>query len=152
MRRRGIGSCIVALVGVALLPLLSAGCGLARHPADAGPAPVVRVAPTHGRHDAQTADHVAASRCPTGGRGCRSAEGRIVYVESHDPDGDGDAHFVIADSQGITLPGLTAIDVRVGLRPHPLPRVGALVSAAGPLQDGSVGESEIHALELHVAH
>ena len=54
---------------------------------------------------------------PPGLPSCRTTEGRIVYVERVDPDGDGDAHFVIADPQGITLPGLTAIDVRKGLRP-----------------------------------
>jgi len=77
--------------------------------------------------------------------------GRIVYVERVDPDGDGDAHFVIRDPQGITLPGLTAIDVRVELRPQPLPGPGDLISAAGPVQTGSYGQSQIHALELHVA-
>ena len=77
--------------------------------------------------------------------------GRIVYVERVDPDGDGDAHFVISDPRGITLPGLTAIDVRAGLRPHPLPGRGDLISAAGPVQTGSYGQRQIHALELHVA-
>jgi hypothetical protein len=95
---------------------------------------------------------VAPSHCPAGARGCRSAEGRIVYVERVDPDGDGDAHFVIADPQGITLPGFTAIDVRKGLRPRPLPGPGDLISAAGPVQTGSYGQSQIHALELHVAN
>lgn len=96
-------------------------------------------------------DAVAPSNCPPGLPSCRSAEGRITFVERVDPDGDGDAHFVIADPQGITLPGLTAIDVRRGLRPHPLPEVGDLISAAGPVQTGSYGQSQIHALELHVA-
>jgi hypothetical protein len=94
---------------------------------------------------------VAPSRCPPGLTGCRTAEGRIVYVERVDPDGDGDAHFVIADPQGITLRGLTAIDVRGGLRPSPLPGPGELISAAGPVQVGSYGQSQIHAVELHVA-
>ncbi len=93
---------------------------------------------------------VEPSRCPPGHPACRTTEGRIVYVERVDPDGDGDAHFVIADPQGITLPGLTAIDVRAGLRPSPLPGVGELISAAGPVQTGSLGQSQIHALELHV--
>jgi hypothetical protein len=92
---------------------------------------------------------VTPSHCPAGLPSCRSAEGRIVYVERVDPDGDGDAHFVIADRQGITLPGLTAIDVRKGLRPHPLPGLGTLISAAGPVQTGSLGQSQIHAIELH---
>jgi hypothetical protein len=93
----------------------------------------------------------APAHCPPGHPACREAEGRIVYVERVDPDGDGDAHFVIADPQGITLPGLTAIDVRKGLRPHPLPGPGDLISAAGPVQTGSYGQDQIHALELHVA-
>jgi hypothetical protein len=97
------------------------------------------------------AETVVPSHCPPGLPSCRSAEGRIVYVERVDPDGDGDAHFVIVDPQGITLPDLTAIDIRKGLRPEPLPGPGALVSAAGPVQTGSYGQSQIHALELHVA-
>jgi len=94
---------------------------------------------------------VARATCPSGLPSCRATEGRIVYVERVDPDGDGDAHFVIADSQGITAPGLTAIDIRKGLRPNPLPGRGDLISAAGPVQTGSYGQSQIHALELHVA-
>jgi hypothetical protein len=91
------------------------------------------------------------SHCPPGHPACRETVGRIVYVERVDPDGDGDAHFVIRDPQGITLPGLTAIDVRKGLRPHPLPGPGDTISAAGPVQTGSYGQHQIHALELHVA-
>jgi hypothetical protein len=94
---------------------------------------------------------VAASHCPPGHLACRVTVGRIVYVERVDPDGDGDAHFVIRDPQGITLPGFTAIDVRAGLRPHRLPGAGDLISAAGPVQTGSYGQDQIHALELHVA-
>jgi hypothetical protein len=90
------------------------------------------------------------SHCPAGHPACRTTEGRIVYVERVDPDGDGDAHFVVVDPQSITLPGLTAIDVRAGLRPHPLPGPGDRVSAAGPVQTGSYGQHQIHALELHV--
>jgi hypothetical protein len=94
---------------------------------------------------------VRPSRCEAGRPACRTTEGRIVYVERVDPDGDGDAHFVVADPQGITLRGLTAIDVRRGLRPDPLPGPGDLISAAGPVQTGSYGQSQIHALELHVS-
>jgi hypothetical protein len=57
---------------------------------------------------------------------------------------------VIWDSQSITLPGLTAIDLEKSLRPNPLPEPGDLISAAGPVQTGSHGQSQIHAVEFHV--
>jgi hypothetical protein len=104
-----------------------------------------------GDRSESAAPTVSRARCPEGsGTGCRAATGRILYVERHDPDGDGDAHFVILDPQGITFRGLTSIDVRAGLRPHPLPGPGDLVSAAGPVQTGSFGQDQIHALVLHV--
>lgn len=129
---------------------LLAGCGGDGETTDAATEPQIieRGAPDR---EESTAEAVAPSHCPPGLPSCRTTEGRIVYVERVDPDGDGDAHFVIADPQGITLPGLTAIDVRKNLRPHPLPGVGDLISAAGPVQTGSVGQSQIHALELHAA-
>jgi hypothetical protein len=106
---------------------------------------------SRGLAEERATETVELSHCPEGHPACRTTEGRIVYVEAVDPDGDGDAHFVIADPRGITLPGLTAIDVRRGLRPHPLPGPGDLISAAGPVQTGSFGQDQIHALELHVA-
>ena len=76
--------------------------------------------------------------------------GTIVYVERVDPDGDGDLHVVVEDRRSITLPGLTAVDVAPELRPPRDPRVGDRASAAGPVQTGSYGQSQIHALEFHV--
>ncbi|HEU4739927.1 MAG TPA: hypothetical protein VFS54_12720 [Solirubrobacterales bacterium] len=141
--RRGLAGSLLCFLALAVL----AGCGSDEQ------APRPQQAPDsdapRGRVDA--AEKVEPSHCPPGHPACRTTEGRIVYVEAVDPDGDGDAHFVIADPQGITLPGLTAIDVRKGLRPHPLPGHGDLISAAGPVQTGSYGQDQIHALELHVA-
>ena len=140
---------MAALAGMAAVAAL-AGCGGQDRngestAARAGEAPVDRPERSQGK------ETVAPSRCEPERPACRTTEGRIVFVERVDPDGDGDAHFVVADPQGITLPGLTAIDVRRGLRPRPLPGVGDLISAAGPVQTGSYGQSQIHALELHVA-
>jgi hypothetical protein len=145
------------LRGVLVLPIAvmvlaaTAGCGGEGNSAapEARPKVIQRSAPSD-RHKPHAVS-VAPSRCPPGLPSCRTTKGLITYVERVDPDGDGDAHFVIHDPQGITLPGLTAIDVREGLRPHPLPPVGSLISAAGPVQTGSYGQSQIHALELHVA-
>ncbi len=144
-KRRG------TLVGAVVALLFAVGCGGGGEKAEPAAAGAAGDAPAHRAEQEPAARSVTPSRCEAGRPSCRSAEGRIVFVERVDPDGDGDAHFVIADPQGITLPGLTAIDVRAGLRPRPLPGIGDLISAAGPVQTGSYGQSQIHALELHVA-
>ncbi len=144
---RGRRSDSAAALAAAIVFAVATGCGVANETPDRLPPQEKSAA----QHEKSVADTVPPSRCPADLPSCRSAEGRITYVEPVDPDGDGDAHFVIVDPQGITLPGLTAIDVRRGLRPDPLPDVGDLISAAGPVQTGSYGQSQIHALELHVA-
>jgi hypothetical protein len=89
--------------------------------------------------------------CPPDAGNCRSASGRVLYVERVDPDGDGDAHFVLASRQSITGPGISVIDVKPSLRPSPLPGRGDRMSAAGPVYSGSYGQRQIEAVELHVA-
>jgi hypothetical protein len=137
-------------------PLLLTACGSEAvsisptEPESARPQNGASKVPFRGLDGAGGAETVEPSHCPAGHPACRETVGRIVYVERVDADGDGDAHFVIRDPQGITLAGLTAIDVRAGLRPHPLPEPGDLISAAGPVQTGSYGQDQIHALELHV--
>jgi hypothetical protein len=113
------------------------------------------VSPASGAH--HTADAASAhatlkrAQCPRDLRGCRSAIGRVVLVESVDPDGDGDLHVVLVGRDGITLPGFTAVDVRRGLRPRRDPKVGQLVTAAGQVQRGSYGQRQIHAVSFRVA-
>jgi hypothetical protein len=136
---------IALLVAAIATAAALAGCGGGDTTTDTATAQK-RAAP-----QAAPPERVEPSTCPYSVHECRSAQGRIAYVERVDPDGDGDAHFVIVDAKGITLPGLTAIDVRRGLRPHPLPGPGELISAAGPVQTGSYGQSQIHAIEIHVA-
>ena len=143
---------LVVLACAALLACAS-GCGATSETTDSAaqrPQTTER-SPQAKQREKPAVETVAASHCEPGRPSCRTTEGRIVYVERVDPDGDGDAHFVVIDLPGVTLPGLTAIDVRKGLRPHPLPVAGDLISAAGPVQTGSYGQSQIHALELHVA-
>lgn len=145
MRLGAVG--LIAAVAIAAV----SGCGEDGGAGEVGSPPQMDDRPPARTVESRAAERVEPARCPAGVPDCRSAEGRIVYVERVDPDGDGDAHFVIADPQGITLRGLTAIDVRKGLRPRPLPGPGDLISASGPVQTGSYGQSQIHALELHVA-
>jgi hypothetical protein len=140
----------ITLLALAVL----AGCGAdgpsTTTPESSKPRQPVSDTGSHGFDGSGAEETIEPSHCPAGHPACRETVGRIVYVERVDADGDGDAHFVIRDPQGITLAGLTAIDVRAGLRPHPLPGPGDLISAAGPVQTGSYGQSQIHALELHV--
>jgi hypothetical protein len=89
--------------------------------------------------------------CPPDLVNCSTASGRVLYVERVDPDGDGDAHFVLLSREGITAPGVSVIDVKRSLRPRPLPGPGERLSAAGPVYRGSHGQRQIEAVELHVA-
>jgi hypothetical protein len=92
----------------------------------------------------------ALPRCPKNSGNCASARGTVVYVEAVDPDGDGDAHFVLASDQSITAPGITVLDIEKNLRPHPLPGIGARLAAAGPVYRGSHGQRQIQATILRV--
>lgn len=144
---------LISLLALTLLAGCGSGSEESSSSVDRAPKPQkgANGAPSPGPAQDDGPETVEPSHCPAGHPACRTAEGRIVFVERVDPDGDGDAHFVIDDPQSITLPGFTAIDVRKGLRPHPLPGFGDLISAAGPVQTGSYGQDQIHALELHVA-
>jgi hypothetical protein len=93
---------------------------------------------------------VRRAHCPPDVAGCKRTRGTVFYVESVDPDGDGDLHVVLEDPQSLTLPGITAVDVAIDLRPRRDPQVGDRVSTAGPLEKGSYGQSQIHALEFNV--
>ena len=112
------------------------------------------VAPASGAQVQRTAPAAAATlkraTCPKDLRGCRSAIGRVVLVESVDPDGDGDLHVVVVGRDSVTAPGFTAVDVRRGLRPRRDPKVGQLVTAAGQVQRGSYGQRQIHAVSFRV--
>ena len=94
---------------------------------------------------------VREARCPAGAANCENATGRVIYVEAVDPDGDGDAHFVLDSEEAVTGPGISVIDVRRELRPHPLPGPGDLLSAAGPVYRGSYGQRQIQAEVLRIA-
>lgn len=131
--------CAVA-AAASVIAVLS-GCG-------GGDAQDNPAAPSPPRSSPSSLQH---AHCPAGTANCRTASGRIVYIEAVDPDGDGDAHFVLVGSDSITGPGISVIDVERELRPHPLPGVGDQVSAAGPVYTGSYGQRQIQATELHVA-
>lgn len=90
--------------------------------------------------------------CPDGAANCDRASGQVTYVERVDPDGDGDAHFVLISDESITAPGISVIDVRADLRPDPLPGPGDFVAASGPVYRGSYGQRQIQADAVRVRY
>ncbi|MDQ3644503.1 MAG: hypothetical protein M3356_03210 [Actinomycetota bacterium] len=139
---RGIG------LFAALVAAAPAGCSGEDEVADrTDPAP-----PGAAEHAARerTPAPLRSASCPPESINCRAARGRIVFVERVDPDGDGDAHFVLASRGGLTAPGITVVDVRRDLRPRPLPGPGDRLSAAGPVYTGSYGQRQIEATEVFV--
>jgi hypothetical protein len=146
------------LAALGLLPALAlAGClgssgDDAPDPAPKPPSGADRPVRTAGERIAPPpTPRLRQAKCPPDLSNCSTANGRIIYVERVDPDGDGDAHFVLMSSQSITLPGISVIDVEKSLRPHPLPEPGDRVSAAGPVYRGSYGQKQIQAIEVRIA-
>ena len=74
----------------------------------------------------------------------------MLYVEAVDPDGDGDAHLVLASRQSVTAPGVTIVDLKASLRPDRLPRPGDWVGASGPVFPGSRGQRQIEATRFRM--
>jgi hypothetical protein len=144
---------LAAAAGVIAATLSAAGCladGGQEEPVASTERPAERAAEPPASGGAAPAQ-LEQARCPPRLINCRSATGRILYVERVDPDGDGDAHFVLLSRQSITAPGISVIDVRRSLRPSPLPGPGDRLSAAGPVYRGSYGQHQIEAIELHRA-
>jgi hypothetical protein len=123
------------------------GCGSQPPPS---PAPRASVDPPREPPPAPAPKRATVKRahCSNAAGDCAAVTGRVIYVEAVDPDGDGDAHYVLAGGN-VTGPGVTVIDVEPSLRPRRLPRAGELVSAAGPVFTGSFGQRQIQAVELH---
>jgi hypothetical protein len=124
--------------------LVLAGCASG---SESSPEPAPRPQPPRAERPAR----LDPARCPGDLPGCRTASGRILYVERVDPDGDGDAHFVLASPESITAPGISAVAVERSLRPRPLPGPGDRLSAAGEVFRGHFGQKQIEAVVLHVA-
>ena len=134
-----------------LAALVLAGCSNDVEPLDEPTVPEQAGERPHERSRASRQPRLRLARCPGSMANCEAAGGRILYVERVDPDGDGDAHFVLASRQSITAPGISVIDVRKDLRPAPLPGPGARISAAGPVYEGSYGQRQIQAIRVFVA-
>lgn len=148
--REGSGSVSARLVGLFAVALLAlTGCG-GEQPEVPAPAAVESSDPSDAKPRRKRAEPLEPVRCPPELSNCAEASGRVVYVERVDPDGDGDAHFVLASKDSITGPGISVIDVRKDLRPRPLPSIGDQIAAAGPVYRGSYGQRQIEAIAINV--
>jgi hypothetical protein len=130
------------LASTLLLAAVLAGCG------DRERAETPRPAPSAFAEASRERASVRRAHCRDEAANCAAVTGRVLYVESVDDDGDGDAHYVLAGGS-VTAPGVSVIDVARELRPGRLPHSGELVSAAGPVFTGSYGQRQIEAVELH---
>ena len=79
---------------------------------------------------------------------CRVVNGRVLYVEAVDPDGDGDSHLVLASRQSLTWPGVTIVVIPRRKQRASTPHVGQWVSAVGLPNTGSHGETTLNALQF----
>jgi hypothetical protein len=128
-----------------VIAVVLAGCGGAPEAPRSSATPTPDATPT-ATAAPRASRPLARPRCRDEIPNCASTSGRIVFVERVDPDGDGDLHVVVADRRGVTLRGLSAIDVSKDLRPRRDPRIGERAAAMGPVQTGSYGQDPIHAL------
>ena len=145
-----------------LLPvLLLAGCGTATAPPATTPASTAAapgpVAPAPTAPPAATTPPSPApptlepARCPAAdSAACTAHTGRVLTIESVDPDGDGDLH-VIATGGSVTAPGITIFDVSRALRPSVDPRPGDRVTGAGPVYRGHLRQRQIEVTTFRVA-
>jgi hypothetical protein len=136
-------------VALAAAALGCAGPGAMPERTATAPAPASRPATPGGSGDRaaspprrSTRHRPAAPRCPADRANCAAASGRVIALESVDPDGDGDLHLILAGGS-ITLPGVTVLDVSRALRPRHDPRIGDWAAGAGPVYRGSHGQRQI---------
>lgn len=108
------------------------------------PVPAPATAPTPAPATAAApAARPAAPTCPAGAANCTAASGRVLALESVDPDGDGDLHLILVSPKSVTLPGITVLDINKDLRPAVDPKAGDWAAGAGPVYRGSHGQRQI---------
>jgi hypothetical protein len=94
----------------------------------------------------------ALSCRPSDWRPCQVVDGRIVYLQRVDPDGDGDLHVLLLSRQSVTGPWLTMLKVPAPLRTGMDPGIGRWVRALGQRFRAEHGENSIRVARWAVAH
>ena len=138
-------------LGILIAVLAAPGCGGSDEPPTSQTASAPDRSPADVRGGERERASLRPARCTGSARNCRAAIGRVVFVESVDPDGDGDLHVVLLDARSLSGPGVTVLDVSRALRPATDPSIGDLATGAGPVYRGSYGQRQIQVTEFRVA-
>lgn len=136
MRRVLLGVLAALLIAAAL-----ACAALARGTWDAYP----RFALTGATAPSWTAP-CRASDPPRDRTTCARVAGRVVWIQKHDPDGDGDRHLIVISR---LRPHIVKVPLDLPL--HRLPRLGSRISATGWIVTGASGHYELDPVLLHAA-
>lgn len=129
----------------AVLTLAVSGCGSGDGGGEPTTTPPAPRTTTHTQAERPARPHrkrPRAPRCDPAAANCAAASGRIIALESKDPDGDGDLHVILAGGS-VTARGLTVLDISRSLRPRHDPHIGDWAAGAGPVYTGSLGQHQI---------
>jgi hypothetical protein len=84
------------------------------------------------------------SKPPSAGNfACSRVSGRVIWVQKHDPDGDGDRHLIVMARLHPRI-----VKLAKTFRVEPLPGIGDHVDAVGWVQVGASGHAEIDTIHL----
>jgi hypothetical protein len=79
----------------------------------------------------------------TSDRTCGHVKGRVVWIQHHDPDGDGDRHLIVVARWRPHI-----VKIASARQVSKLPGLGTRVEAVGYIYRGASGKLEINALRL----
>jgi hypothetical protein len=81
---------------------------------------------------------------------CAAVTGRVLHIQRHDPDGDGDIHLILISKDSLTGPGISLVKIPIDRRPDILPGRLQWVSVVGYTYYGQDGEKNLDMLHLRI--
>lgn len=109
-----------------------------------GTYPKAEVVGRSARHDLPAWTRWCRGKPPSAGNfACSRVAGRVIWVQKHDPDGDGDRHLIV---MARLHPRIVKLAKAFPL--PSLPGIGAHVDAVGWVQVGASGHAEIDTIHL----
>ncbi|HEY6759207.1 MAG TPA: hypothetical protein VI318_06940 [Baekduia sp.] len=74
---------------------------------------------------------------------CERVTGRVVWIQKHDPDGDGDRHLIVIAR---LHPRIVKLSIQLPVKT--LPRIGSWIDATGWMMRGGTGHMELDTVRL----